>query len=61
MTVDVLDFAEATAKFHGGYLLHIPFGDFARVCAGWTGNAAIVTAAGRLARRQVDKVVRFVF
>ena len=33
----------------GGYLLHIPFDDLLGVCAGSTGNPAIVVAAGRLA------------
>ncbi|KAB0269136.1 aspartate:alanine exchanger family transporter [Microvirga brassicacearum] len=33
----------------GGYLLRIPFDDLLGVCAGSTGNPAIVAAAGRLA------------
>jgi putative transport protein len=33
----------------GGYMLRIPFDDLLGVCAGSTGNPAIVTAAGRLA------------
>jgi putative transport protein len=33
----------------GGYLLRIPFDDLLGVCAGCTGNPAIVSAAGRLA------------
>jgi putative transport protein len=33
----------------GGYLLRIPFDDLLGVCAGSTGNPAIVVAAGRLA------------
>jgi putative transport protein len=33
----------------GGYLLRIPFDDLVGVCAGSTGNPAIVAAAGRLA------------
>jgi len=33
----------------GGYLLSIPFDDLLGVCAGSTGNPAIVVAAGRLA------------
>lgn len=33
----------------GGYLLRIPFDDLLGICAGSTGNPAIVVAAGRLA------------
>ena len=33
----------------GGYLLRIPFDDLLGVCAGSTGNPAILSAAGRLA------------
>ena len=33
----------------GGYLLRIPFDDLVGVCAGSTGNPAILAAAGRLA------------
>ena len=33
----------------GGYLLGIPFDDLVGVCAGSTGNPAILAAAGRLA------------
>ena len=33
----------------GGHLLRIPFDDLLGVCAGSTGNPAIVAAAGRLA------------